>query len=237
MDDGGNQEYFVRGREQWKVFSCFNCSIQSFFSLSLFLVSVFVFVKLTRLDMYFSGSIPEEKDTLPAHTEVTSDSAEEHSYDEDEAHILSPLLDETSPVRVQVMRKKSNGSRPNSGRKSSASAGASDANRGSLAEGSAPMEMRQLMGANNRSKAIAISNGRSANYGSSPSASFLMSDRNGADLERGRHRKMTVGSSESSDGRSSGGNSDDDEHGEGVGGRGRVGGAEGDPFDTNLKFS
>lgn len=211
--------------------------LQLFHSLVLspLFVSV-VLVTLTPLDMYFSGSIPEEKAILPPHTEVSNDSAAEHSYDEDDAHILSPLLDETSPVRVQLMRKKSNGSRQNSGSRSSAVAGGSDAHRGSLAEGSAPMEMRQLMGANKKSKAITIGNGRSVNYGSSPS-SALLSGRNGADLERGRHRKMTVGSSESSDGSSSGGDSDnEDQHVEGDG-RGRVGGAEGDPFDTNLKFS
>lgn len=147
------------------------------------------------------------------HSEVATDSAAEHSYDEDDAHILSPLLDETSPVRIQAT--KNNGSRPSSGVRQS-SKGSSGG------EGSSPLEMRPMMGASYKSKAITIGNGRS------PSASLLMStDRNGGgggaeghdERRRRRHRKMTVGSSESS----SGGSSDNEGHG--------------DAFDSNIKFS
>lgn len=176
------------------------------------------FFYLTPLPYHipFSGSIPEEKPILPVHSEVATDSAAEHSYDEDDAHILSPLLDEASPARIQIT--KNNGSRPNSGVRSSSSKG----------EGSSPLEMRPMMAANNKSKAITIGNGRS-NYSNSPSASLLMSaggDRNGVDSgddrRRRRHRKMTVGSSDSSS-ESSNASSDHEGHG--------------DAFDSNIKFS
>lgn len=159
---------------------------------------------------------------LPPHTEVPTDSALEHSYDEDDAHILSPLLDEPLAGSMRVQVTKSNGSRPNSGKEKDG--------RGLMAGlDNTPMEMRQLMGAAvNKSKAITIGNGngRTKNYGAnSPSASLLRSTRNGSDEEeRGggrRKRMMTIGSSDSS---SSSSSSDNEQ-------------AEGAAFDSNLKFS
>lgn len=142
---------------------------------------------------------------------MPTDSAAEASADEDDAHILSPLLDESANGQGRPQITKTNGSRPSSGSRS-----------GSIGkdESSSPMEMRQLMGANNKSKAITIGNGRSGVYSNSPGAALL--DRNGSaddERRRRRNRKITIGSSESSD------NSDDNS------------GADGEAFDSNLKFS
>lgn len=179
-----------------------------------------------------SGSIPEEKTVLSPHNEVVSDSCgedPEHSYDEDDAHILSPLLDESGPQRpVQFIKK--NGSRPNSGKRDNASTGAASA--------SSPSAEKRPMsagGPNSKSKAITIGNGR-ASFSHSPSATLLMGggDRNGngsvggsstgsgEDPRRRRLRKMTVGSSSSSQSSNSSG-SDNEGHG--------------DAFDANIKFS
>lgn len=143
---------------------------------------------------------------------MVTDSAAEHSYDEDDAHILSPLLDDNGSARIQVT--KSNGSRPNSGVKE-----------GRSGEGSTPLVL--LSGPpNSKSKAIAIGNGRSSFSNSPMSAALLMSEQGGVgedsdkERRRRRHRKMTVGSSDSSN--SSHNSSDNEGHG--------------DAFDSNIKF-
>lgn len=183
----------------------------SYFSLLISLTTLTDLILIPTL--HFSGSIPEEKSMLPPHSEVATDSAAEHSYDEDDAHILSPLLDDASSVRV-VQAAKINGSSSNS-----------RPNSGVRREGTSPLEMRQMAAGPNKSKAITIGNGR-ATYSSSPSASLLMGERNGSaegERRRRRQRKMTLGSSESSSNASSRASSDNEGHG--------------DAFDANIRFS
>lgn len=175
-----------------------------------------------------SGSIPEEKAFgLPPHNEVVTDSAAEHSYDEDDAHILSPLLDEATGPERSIQVTKNNGSRPSSGQKKKTKLTFGEGPLATPPGSAAPLEMRQMM-IGNKSKAIAIGNGRrgsASNYSNSPSATLLRGRSNGSDEDTGtrrRLRKLTIGSSSESSSASSNGSDNE---------------GPGDAFDANIKFS